>query len=546
MFSLASLVILTLFAVGHVQVLAFDNTCNSNLATYWGQNSYGASNPNDPANFQKRLSFYCGDATTDGKSSPLVCNRLSSLFPIAFLNVFFGPGGEPEINLANICNTQDNATFPGTELANCQALSSDIQTCQAAGKLVTISLGGATGGGTFANDTQAASFADQIWNLFLGGASSTRPFGAAVLDGVDLDIEGGTQSFVPFVNQLRTHMNAASKTYYITAAPQCPYPDSALGATLNAVSFDAVYVQFYNNPCGLTHYSDSSYDWNFGVWDYWARYVSTNKNVKVYIGAPASSGAAGSGYVPIATLQTIAQQTAKDYPSFGGVMLWDVSQAYVNGRFDQAIKSTLSAGKSCGNAFTYQACTAPAFSSTANYPSGSTVSYGGYQWYARWYASGAPVGSDDSNAWRALFACSGSNPTSTTTTTTTSKTSTSSSTSKVSSTTTSTTTSKTSSTTTTSTTKSTTTTTTSSTASGSSCNGVAAWNSSTAYTGGMQVTYNGQLWQAKWWSEADVPGGSAGDWALVGTCVSKRSLHDGSLPRETGYLERRSFRFDRN
>jgi len=32
--------------------------------------------------------------------------------------------------------------------------------------------------------------------------------------------------------------------YYITAAPQCVYPDSALGAVLNAASFDAIYVQF--------------------------------------------------------------------------------------------------------------------------------------------------------------------------------------------------------------------------------------------------------------------------------------------------------------
>ena len=32
--------------------------------------------------------------------------------------------------------------------------------------------------------------------------------------------------------------------YYITAAPQCPFPDASLGAVLNAASFDAVYVQF--------------------------------------------------------------------------------------------------------------------------------------------------------------------------------------------------------------------------------------------------------------------------------------------------------------
>lgn len=62
--------------------------------------------------------------------------------------------------------------------------------------------------------------------------------------------------------------------------------------------------------------------------DIWARTTSPNKNIKVYIGAPASSTAAGSGYVPISTLTTIAVQMRNSFPSFGGVMMWDASQAY--------------------------------------------------------------------------------------------------------------------------------------------------------------------------------------------------------------------------
>ena len=53
---------------------------------------------------------------------------------------------------------------------------------------------------------------------------------------------------------------------------------------------------------------------------------------------------------------------------------------------------------------------------------------------------------------------------------------------------------------------------------GGACNGVAPWNSSTAYVGGSKVTYNGSLWQAKWWSQADVPGGAAGVWTKLGSC----------------------------
>ena len=60
----------------------------------------------------------------------------------------------------------------------------------------------------------------------------------------------------------------------------------------------------------------------------WAKSGSDNKNIKVYIGAPASSTAAGSGYVDVSTLAGIAQTTRDSFPSFGGVMLWDMSQAY--------------------------------------------------------------------------------------------------------------------------------------------------------------------------------------------------------------------------
>lgn len=33
-------------------------------------------------------------------------------------------------------------------------------------------------------------------------------------------------------------------SYYITAAPQCPYPDANIGDALNEAPFDAVFVQF--------------------------------------------------------------------------------------------------------------------------------------------------------------------------------------------------------------------------------------------------------------------------------------------------------------
>src|SRR5579859_184709 len=54
--------------------------------------------------------------------------------------------------------------------------------------------------------------------------------------------------------------------------------------------------------------------------------------------------------------------------------------------------------------------------------------------------------------------------------------------------------------------------------SGGACNGIAAWSSTTAYNGGARVTYSGSLWQAKWWTYNDIPGGAAGVWTRVSSC----------------------------
>src|SRR5579875_648378 len=64
---------------------------------------------------------------------------------------------------------------------------------------------------------------------------------------------------------------------------------------------------------------------------------------------------------------------------------------------------------------------------------------------------------------------------------------------------------------------------------GGQCSGVSPWNASTAYVGGDEVTYNGELWQAKWWTEGDTPGGPAGVWTLIGSC----SGGGGSTPTPT-------------
>jgi len=133
------------------------------------------------------------------------------------------------------------------------------------------------------------------------------------------------------------------------------------------------------------------------------------------------------------------------------------------------------------------------------YASGAEVSFQGYVWEAKFSASDAPA-SNPTGDWSAVAACSGTGASPTLTT--------------IKSTTTMTTAGQ--------TTTSTTTVVTVPTISAGSCAGIAAWSSLIAYTAGQQVTSGGHLWTAKWWSEADVPGGAAGDWTDNGPCMTAR------------------------
>ncbi|KAJ2851321.1 Chitinase 2 [Coemansia brasiliensis] len=302
-------------AVFAAYTAAFDVNCNTNYASYYGQNS---------ARNQKTLGEYCKDAVED-------------VIVLAFMNGF------PNIllNFANACET----TFEGSTLLHCPNMAKDIKYCQSQGKAVILSMGGASGAYGFSGDSDAVAFADTVWNMFFKGNSDKRPFDDAVLDGIDLDIEGGSGAGYPaFINQLRSHYASdPSKNYYIAAAPQCPFPDVYLSSTLNNAWFDMVYVQFYNNYCGLNAYPS----WfNFEEWDNWVQTKSINKNVKVYIGAPGSPSAASSGYVDGKMLTSIFNDARSKYSSIGGIMTWDVSQARTSG-LAGSIRAALNAGGTC-------------------------------------------------------------------------------------------------------------------------------------------------------------------------------------------------------
>ncbi|KAK3832380.1 MAG: glycoside hydrolase superfamily [Linnemannia gamsii] len=311
-------------------VNAFNPLSDNNLVNYWGQNSYGAAG-GDMRYWQKPLGDYCQSAGTE------------DVIVLAFLHVFNSASrGLPRMDLANQC--EQNAAFPGTGLLHCPRTGEGVKMCQSKGKAVILSLGGAAGAYGFSDDAEAKDFAHTIWNLFLGGSSGTRPLDDAILDGVDLDIEGGSAAGYPaFIAELRSLFAADTrKQYYITAAPQCPFPDAYLGVALQSAWVDMVFVQYYNNYCGTQAYG--SFNFNFEQWDTWAKTISVNKNVKVYLGVPASRTAANAGYVGVERLQEIMDTVRCKYSSFGGVMMWDMSQSY--GNLESGTEYSVAAAKS--------------------------------------------------------------------------------------------------------------------------------------------------------------------------------------------------------
>ncbi|OTB02702.1 glycoside hydrolase family 18 protein [Hypoxylon sp. CI-4A] len=299
----------------------FDASSQSNVAVYWGQNSAGS------ATTQTRLVDYCS-------------NDAINIIPISFLYGIKTP-------TVNFANAGDNCTaYTGTNLLNCPQLEEDIKACQANGKTILLSIGGATyTEGGFTDDASAEDAATNVWNLF--GSDTTqenRPFLSAVVDGFDFDFESTTQNFVPFATKLRELMDAdSSKTYYLSAAPQCPYPDAAMNDMLNGqIAFDFIMIQFYNNYCGVQSYtagSTTQNNFNFATWDDWAQNTSKNKDVKVFLGVPANTGG-GAGYQDASALAPIIDYV-KTFSSFGGVMMWDMSQLFTNTGFLDSVYSSL-------------------------------------------------------------------------------------------------------------------------------------------------------------------------------------------------------------
>ena len=311
----------------------FNAQSSGNLAVYYGQS---------PATIDYTLEQICQDKNVD-------------IVVLAFMTTFFGPGGQPVINFGPATGgdpTLGAKKINATGLLDCPFLAKNITTCQSLGKKVLLSLGGATAVTNFTNDAQATTFATTLWNLFGGGMtdSDMRPFGAVTVDGFDVDNEDhSTDHYNTFVSALRkTFSGDKTKQYYISGAPQCPRPDASI--PLGAMqTMDFVFVQFYNNAMagcdiGQPGFIDSLKAWSG---DLSGNGTVVGNGPKLYIGAPACEACAGKGYLEPANMTSVIKSAmGAALTNFGGVMLWDGSEAKNNtgsqGDYLQVVKSALS------------------------------------------------------------------------------------------------------------------------------------------------------------------------------------------------------------
>lgn len=196
-----------------------------------------------------------------------------------------------------------------------------------------LSLGGASGSYSLNSADEATQLANYLWNNFLGGQSSSRPLGDAVLDGIDFDIEAGGGSHW---DELAKALNGLSsqKKVYLAAAPQCPIPDAHLDSAIQTGLFDYVWVQFYNNP--PCQYSSGNTNNLINSWNQW----TSSQAKQLFLGVPASTAAAGSGFIPADVLTSQVLPTIKSSPKYGGVMIWD---RYNDGQsgYSNAIKGSV-------------------------------------------------------------------------------------------------------------------------------------------------------------------------------------------------------------
>jgi chitinase len=212
------------------------------------------------------------------------------------------------------------------------------------GKTILLSIGGDSAKISFASEEEAKQNARDIWHMFGATPASKfdttkpRPFGHAVIDGIDIDVESETKYLKDWAQEMRA-LTTKDNSYF-TAAPQCPKEEDPMNEVMSNVAFDAAFVQFYNTPKCM--FGGPNHDDTITKWNTWAEGLP---NTTFFMGLPGSDSATtnpGTGYLAPDTMKD-AVKKAKSFSKFSGVMLWDMSQVVGNDNYHLKVRTALDA-----------------------------------------------------------------------------------------------------------------------------------------------------------------------------------------------------------
>ncbi|KFA69576.1 hypothetical protein S40285_09108, partial [Stachybotrys chlorohalonatus IBT 40285] len=250
----------------------------------------------------------------------------------------------PGTNFAAHCwaDTYNVDGNPSNLLSGCHEMKKDIPYCRSKGVKVLLSIGGdynkTTSNYLVTSEENGEYFADFLYRAFGpydGSWTGPRPFDISPtnrtqVDGFDFDIEAKFDN-KPYVAMADT-FRRLGPSMILTAAPQCPTSNELfyLKQFINEASLDALFVQFYNNPvCDAIAGNTAGDNFNY---DQWANILSNSarsKNAKLFVGLPASSTAARTGYIAPQALKNLVCKW-KGSKNFGGISLWDLSRGAEN------------------------------------------------------------------------------------------------------------------------------------------------------------------------------------------------------------------------
>jgi chitinase len=228
--------------------------------------------------------------------------------------------------------------------------TSDVATLHAQGKKVIISVGGQNGTISVSDSTSATNFANSVYALM-----TTYNF-----DGVDIDLENGVNP--TYMSSALQQLSAkAGSSLIITLAPQTIDMQSTgndyfqLALDIKSI-LTVVNMQYYNSGsmlgCDGNVYSEGSE--NFLTALACIQLQGGLRPDQVGLGLPASSSAAGSGYVSPsvvnAALDCLASgsncgsfKPSTTYPTIRGAMAWSINWDASNGyNFANTVKPHLS------------------------------------------------------------------------------------------------------------------------------------------------------------------------------------------------------------